>query len=447
MMKCPQCGEPHTLDECPRWRVPVGYRLLPEKLTPALADAIVECGHFMPNTLWDAVIARHDLIAAPAAIQPAGEMPKSNDGKEQDAFETWANGERYDMATHPMHWLFLNEKTYAARQGWKAALEYVNKAIAAPVSAPVPEACQHSFQKWEGPEGETACEKCKAIAPVPEAGVRERLNQLSDWLANTGALPQGSSWVGELEAIVAGRGEPVPEAKAEQVGDAVLVAHEFLKWNRSLDKPVVEIGKELYVARKVLELAGAAPAVKHEASELPPLPNHPEPHMVWTNAERQAITAYVLADRAARQSTPIAVPSIAHWHDGSAPVDWTPEKVAELHAVLDEYPPEPRKAAVQGSIGDEREIFDAAMREHGFGKAHASYEHCWEMWQAARSPVAAPDSARDAALEEAADTCDEVMRSLESDPAQEMGAYQCVKAIRVLKSATAASSGEKGAAS
>lgn len=23
-MKCPQCGEPHTLSQCPRWRVPTG---------------------------------------------------------------------------------------------------------------------------------------------------------------------------------------------------------------------------------------------------------------------------------------------------------------------------------------------------------------------------------------------------------------------------------------
>ncbi len=32
----------------------------------------------------------------------------------------------------------------------------------------------------------------------------------------------------------------------------------------------------------------------------------------------------------------------------------------------------------------ERAVFDAAMHEHGFLNGHASYEHCWEMWQAAR---------------------------------------------------------------
>lgn len=64
-------------------------------------------------------------------------LPKSNDGKEQDAFESWAAGEKYDMTTHPLHWLFLNERTYAARQGWKAALEYVGRVAGAAQAAPV----------------------------------------------------------------------------------------------------------------------------------------------------------------------------------------------------------------------------------------------------------------------------------------------------------------------
>jgi len=59
-------------------------------------------------------------------------LPRSNDGKEQEAFEVWATSEQYEMETHPLHWLFLNKRTYAARQGWKAALEYVSKAMNAP---------------------------------------------------------------------------------------------------------------------------------------------------------------------------------------------------------------------------------------------------------------------------------------------------------------------------
>lgn len=69
---------------------------------------------------------------APAA--QAGQVPSVCDGKEQDAFEAWAAGQKMDMSCHPLHWLFLNEKTYSARQGWKAALEYVGTQI---VAAPV----------------------------------------------------------------------------------------------------------------------------------------------------------------------------------------------------------------------------------------------------------------------------------------------------------------------
>lgn len=55
--------------------------------------------------------------------------PTDNDGKEQDAFETWAKAEGMDMARHPIHWLFLNSKTNAARKGWRGALAYVAKVM------------------------------------------------------------------------------------------------------------------------------------------------------------------------------------------------------------------------------------------------------------------------------------------------------------------------------
>ena len=57
--------------------------------------------------------------SAPESV-PAG--PK----REQDAFEEWAQSAGFDMSQHPLHWLFLNEETYAARQGWKEGLVYVS---------------------------------------------------------------------------------------------------------------------------------------------------------------------------------------------------------------------------------------------------------------------------------------------------------------------------------
>lgn len=71
------------------------------------------------------------------------DVPHSCDGKEQDAFEAWAISQHYDMRQHPLHYLFLNELTYHARQGWKAGLEYAVSRVMAdarstePASDPV----------------------------------------------------------------------------------------------------------------------------------------------------------------------------------------------------------------------------------------------------------------------------------------------------------------------
>lgn len=56
-------------------------------------------------------------------------VPDVCDGKEQDAFESWASGKQMDLTTHPLHWLFLDEKTSAARQAWKAAIKYCRAAM------------------------------------------------------------------------------------------------------------------------------------------------------------------------------------------------------------------------------------------------------------------------------------------------------------------------------
>jgi hypothetical protein len=63
-------------------------------------------------------------------------LPTTCDGKEQGAFETWAKSHGYDMNTHPLHWLFLDPETYAARQGWRAAIEYVGRVANQSPTAP-----------------------------------------------------------------------------------------------------------------------------------------------------------------------------------------------------------------------------------------------------------------------------------------------------------------------
>jgi hypothetical protein len=56
-------------------------------------------------------------------------IPDDNDGIEQDAFEEWAAKERFSMEQHPLHWLFLDRETSAARRGWRGALQHANKRI------------------------------------------------------------------------------------------------------------------------------------------------------------------------------------------------------------------------------------------------------------------------------------------------------------------------------
>lgn len=60
--------------------------------------------------------------AAPAATDTG--LVSNCDGKEQEAFETWAKSKRYDMHEHPLHYLFLDPKTNAAREGWNEAIRY-----------------------------------------------------------------------------------------------------------------------------------------------------------------------------------------------------------------------------------------------------------------------------------------------------------------------------------
>ncbi|UTC28090.1 hypothetical protein GURKE_00580 [Brevundimonas phage vB_BpoS-Gurke] len=52
----------------------------------------------------------------------------SNCQGEEVQFEKWAGKNNYDLTEHPNHYLFMDGQTYAARQGWKAALLYVHDA-------------------------------------------------------------------------------------------------------------------------------------------------------------------------------------------------------------------------------------------------------------------------------------------------------------------------------
>jgi len=97
-------------------------------------DDCVRCSHY-PTILENKRKERAVLAAvqAPAEVEPVKPLvfPSRCDGVEQDAFEDWAASEGYDMTTHPLHWLFLDERTSAARSGWAAGLIHAVKRIEA----------------------------------------------------------------------------------------------------------------------------------------------------------------------------------------------------------------------------------------------------------------------------------------------------------------------------
>lgn len=76
-----------------------------------------------------AAIAFDEWHRCREASRSATAAPKSNDGREQTEFELWADRNGYDMQKHSCHWLFLDRRTYAAREGWRSALDYVERVM------------------------------------------------------------------------------------------------------------------------------------------------------------------------------------------------------------------------------------------------------------------------------------------------------------------------------
>jgi hypothetical protein len=60
-------------------------------------------------------------------------IPSTCDGLEQPAFEAIAAARGYNMEEHPMFYIFLNEKTSAMREGWREAINWVNKTLTAAI--------------------------------------------------------------------------------------------------------------------------------------------------------------------------------------------------------------------------------------------------------------------------------------------------------------------------
>lgn len=72
------------------------------------------------STAPDAITALRAALAEPVEREP--NIPGL--AADPSAFVRWASKAGYDMTSHPLHFLFLNEKTAAARAGWKAACDF-----------------------------------------------------------------------------------------------------------------------------------------------------------------------------------------------------------------------------------------------------------------------------------------------------------------------------------
>ena len=103
----------------------------------------------------DPYFETRELIVKPA--EPAGTVVAF--AEESKAFEEWAQGPHvgtFDMQQHPLHYLFLDPKTNAARAGWKSAIAWMN-ARTAPAAPVVPAEVMEAAERMERPGEMVSC--------------------------------------------------------------------------------------------------------------------------------------------------------------------------------------------------------------------------------------------------------------------------------------------------
>lgn len=76
-------------------------------------------------------IRRYERMLAEQLDAFRAALPGNCDGKEQEAFEAWAQSEEMDMQVHPLHYLFLDRRTDAARRAWNECIRYCRSQVEA----------------------------------------------------------------------------------------------------------------------------------------------------------------------------------------------------------------------------------------------------------------------------------------------------------------------------
>jgi hypothetical protein len=89
------------------------------------------------------------LLSLRSSVKTVGvDVADTCDGVEQEAFEAWAKAAGHDMHEHPMHYLFLDPKTDAARHGWKAGITHARQRILSALEAPAAEKDEVDPKRW-----------------------------------------------------------------------------------------------------------------------------------------------------------------------------------------------------------------------------------------------------------------------------------------------------------
>lgn len=122
-------------------------------------------------------------LAAPAAVAVPEEVRRALSSCSKEEIAAWeAYGEKagLDMHEHPLHYLFLDDKTYAARHGWKAGIDWALSLLATPPSGRAAE----GEETWrEAPGSSTPNSEQRP----GQACIRPQT------LRNQGGTPQGDS--------------------------------------------------------------------------------------------------------------------------------------------------------------------------------------------------------------------------------------------------------------
>jgi hypothetical protein len=251
-----------------------------------------------------------------------------------------------------------------------------------------------------------------ASAAVPGADAGQRLAQLRDWLATTGAPAVYSAWVAALEAIVAGRGVPVEEADCEQC--AGMGGENAAKYACN---PATDAG---CTPCEACGGSGKQPVAEAAAQADDELAKLCEVFGIKVREGLTPMTAIAcrlkdLQDAAAPTAQPTRAPGAitkqagkytVHFGDGSTAtstdlINWTPDQQAEIHAALDRadaedaarYPAQPTPPDDERAALIER-LEEAANDPMASGNCYVPAEMLAAAARTLRQPVALPEQVK-----------------------------------------------------